>query len=380
MNSDPAAAHRELRQAVRDFATAVVKPMASRTDHEHRYPAEALSAAAELDLMGILVPAEYGGAGLDHVAFAICIEEIATACASTAVLVDVHNSVASEPILLFGDEEQKRQWLPRLAQGEILGAFALTEPSSGSDAAALKMTAKRYGDEFVLNGTKVFITGVGHAGMYLVFARTDPSQPGAAGVSCFIVPGDAAGLKTGQVFAKMGLNGSPTGELVLEEVRIPAANLLHGEGKGFTVAMRALDSGRIGISAQALGIGQAAFNEALSYTRDREQFGKPVASQQGVAWMLADMATRLEASRRLVYHAADLCSRGLPFTREASMAKVFTTDTAMVVATDAVQLAGGYGYIEDNPFERFFRDAKACQIYEGSNQVQRIVIAREILR
>jgi acyl-CoA dehydrogenase len=380
MNSDPAAAHRELRQTVRDFATAVVKPMASRTDHEHRYPAEALSAAAELDLMGILVPAEYGGPGFDHLAFAICIEEIATACASTAVLVDVHNSVASEPILLFGDEDQKRQWLPRLARGEILGAFALTEPSSGSDAAALKTTAKRHGDEFVLSGTKVFITGVGHAGMYLVFARTDPSQPGASGVSCFIVPGDAPGLRTGQVFAKMGLRGSPTGELVLEEVRVPAANLLHREGKGFSVAMRALDSGRIGISAQALGIGQAALNEALAHTREREQFGQAVAAFQGVGWMLADMATRLEASRRLVYHAADLCSRGLPFTREASMAKVFTTDTAMAVATDALQLAGGYGYIEDYPFERFFRDAKACQIYEGSNQVQRIVIAREILR
>jgi acyl-CoA dehydrogenase len=380
MNSDPAAAHRELRQAVRDFATAVVKPMAARTDHEHRYPADALSAAAELDLMGILVPPEYGGAGLDHLAFAICIEEIATACASTAVLVDVHNSVASEPILLFGDEEQKRRWLPPLARGELLGAFALTEPSSGSDAAALKTTAKRSGDEYILNGTKVFITGVGHAGMYLVFARTDPATPGAAGVSCFIVPGDTEGLKTGQIFAKMGLNGSPTGELVLEDVRVPAANLLHREGKGFSVAMRALDSGRIGISAQALGIGQAAFNEALGYSREREQFGQPVAGFQGVSWMLADMATQLEAARRLVYHAADLCSRGLPFTREASMAKVFTTDTAMSVATDAIQVAGGYGYIEDYPFERFFRDAKACQIYEGSNQVQRIVIAREILR
>jgi acyl-CoA dehydrogenase len=380
MNSDPAAAHRELRQAVRDFATAVVKPMAARTDHEHRFPGEILNAAAELDLMGILIPAEYGGAGLDHLAFAICIEEIATACASTAVLVDVHNSVAAEPILLFGDEGQKRSWLPRLARGELLGAFALTEPSSGSDAAALKTTAIRHGDEYVLNGTKVFITGVGHAGMYLVFARTDPSEPGAAGVSCFIVPGDAGGLKMGQVFAKMGLKGSPTGELVLEDVRVPAANLLHEEGKGFSVAMRALDSGRIGISAQALGIGQAAFNEALAYTREREQFGQPVASFQGVTWMLADMATRLEAARRLVYHAADLCSRGLPVTREASMAKVLTTDTAMAVATDAIQLAGGYGYVEDYPFERFFRDAKACQIYEGSNQVQRIVIAREILR
>jgi alkylation response protein AidB-like acyl-CoA dehydrogenase len=380
MNSDPAAAHLELRQAVREFATAVIKPLAPRTDHEHRYPREALDAAAELDLMGILVPPEYGGAGLDHLAFAICIEEIATACASTAVLVDVHNSVASEPILLFGDEEQKRAWLPRLARGELLGAFALTEPASGSDAASLKTSAKRYGEEFVLTGSKVFITGVGEAGMYLVFARTNAELPGAAGVSCFIVPGDAPGLKVGQVFEKMGLNGSPTGELVLEEVRVPAANLLHEEGKGFTVAMRALDSGRIGISAQALGIGQAAFNEALAYTKEREQFGQPIASFQGVSWMLAEMATRLEASRRLVYHAADLCSRGLPFTKEASMAKVFTTDNAMAITTDAIQLAGGYGYVEDYPFERFFRDAKACQIYEGSNQVQRIVIARELLR
>ena len=380
MNSDPAGAHLELRQAVREFATAVIKPLAPRTDHEHRYPREALDAAAELDLMGILIPPEYGGAGLDHLAFAICIEEIATACASTAVLVDVHNSVASEPILLFGSEGQKRAWLPRLARGEMLGAFALTEPSSGSDAASLKTSAKRYGEEFVLSGTKVFITGVGEAGMYLVFARTDPDQRGAAGVSCFIVPGDAPGLKVGQVFQKMGLNGSPTGELVLEEVRVPAANLLHQEGKGFTVAMRALDSGRIGISAQALGIGQAAFQESLAYTREREQFGQSVASLQGVNWMLAEMGTRLEAARRLVYHAAHLCSRGLPFTKEASMAKVFTTDAAMAIATDAIQLAGGYGYVEDYPFERFFRDAKACQIYEGSNQVQRIVIAREILR
>jgi alkylation response protein AidB-like acyl-CoA dehydrogenase len=380
MNSDPAAAHLELRQAVREFATAVIKPLAPRTDHEHRYPREALDAAAELDLMGILVPPEYGGAGLDHLAFAICIEEIATACASTAVLVDVHNSVASEPILLFGSEDQKRAWLPRLAGGEFLGAFALTEPSSGSDAGSLKTSARRYGDEFVLSGSKVFITGIGEAGMYLVFARTDPDLPGAAGVSCFIVPADAPGLKVGQVFEKMGLNGSPTGELVLEEVRVPAGNLLHEEGKGFTVAMRALDSGRIGISAQALGIGQAAFQEALAYTRERLQFGQPVANFQGVSWMLAEMATRLEAARRLVYHAADLCTRGLPFTKEASMAKVLTTDTAMAVATDAIQLAGGYGYVEDYPFERFFRDAKACQIYEGSNQVQRIVIAREILK
>ena len=217
---------------VRQFAAEVVKPLAPLTDHQHRFPEEALSAAAELDLMGILIPEEYGGAGLDHVAFAIAIEEVATVCASTAVLLDVHNSVAAEPIVIFGSDEQKRSWLPRLASGELLGAFALTEPSSGSDAAALKTTARRHGDEYVLNGTKTFITGVGRAGLYLVFARTDAAQPGASGVSCFIVPGDADGLRTGQVFRKMGLNGSPTGELVLEEVRVPAANRLQQEGRG----------------------------------------------------------------------------------------------------------------------------------------------------
>ncbi len=366
--------------AVRDFASSVVKPLAQRTDHEHRFPEEALSAAAELDLMGILVPAAYDGAGLDHLAFAICIEEIATACASTAVLVDVHNSVAAEPIVLFGSDEQKRAWLPGMARGEIIGAFALTEPASGSDAASLRTSARREGADYVLNGTKVFITGIGRAGMYLVFARTRPDEPGAAGVSCFIVPAQAPGLRMGQIFHKMGLHGSPTGELVLEDVRVPAANLLHEEGGGFRVAMRALDSGRIGISAQALGIGQAALNDAVAYTKEREQFGQPIASFQGVSWMLADMATRLAASRQLVYHAADLCSRGLPFTKEASMAKVFTTDSVMAITTDAIQVAGGYGFMEDYPFERYFRDAKACQIYEGSNQIQRIVIAREILR
>ncbi|MDQ6691891.1 MAG: acyl-CoA dehydrogenase family protein [Candidatus Dormibacteraeota bacterium] len=380
MNSDPAAAHLELRRGVRDFAESVVKPLAPRTDREHRFPEEALSAAAELDLMGILVPSEYGGAGLDHVAFAICVEEIARVCASTAVLIDVHNSVAAEPIVLFGTEEQKRTWLPKLANGELVGAFALTEPSSGSDAASLKTTARRDGDHYILSGTKVFITGIGRAGMYLVFARTRPDQLGASGVSCFIVPAGSPGLRMGQMFKKMGLNGSPTGELVLDEVRIPAANLLHQEGKGFAVAMRALDSGRIGISAQALGIGQAALEDAVSYSKQREQFGQPVATFEGLTWLLADMATQLEAARQLVYHAADLCSRGQAFTKEASMAKVFTTDAVMAITTDAIQIAGGYGYIEDYPFERYFRDAKACQIYEGSNQIQRIVIAREILR
>ena len=377
---DLSAEHAALQEAVRDFAQSAVKPRAADVDRLHQFPAEAIDAARELDLMGIMVPEEYGGAGLDHLAFTIAIEEIAAACASTAVIVDVHNSVAVEPIVLFGTDEQRRAWLPPMASGELLGGFALTEPSSGSDAATLKTSAKRYGDEYVLNGTKVFITNVGHAGMYTVFARTNPDEPRAAGVSCFLVPADTPGIKVGQVFKKMGLNGSPTGELVFEDARVPAANLLHAEGRGFEVAMRALDSGRIGISGQALGIARAAVEESIAYTKEREQFGQAISSFQGIQFMLADMATRVEAARLLAYDAAVRCDRGLPVTRAASMAKLFCTDTAMDVAIDAVQLAGGYGYVSEYPFERHFRDAKALQIYEGANQIQRVVIARELIR
>jgi alkylation response protein AidB-like acyl-CoA dehydrogenase len=368
-----AAEHATFRGAVRELAQGVVQPLAAEVDRDHRFPKEALKAAAEAGLMGVLIPREYGGAGLDALAFAICIEEIAQACASTAVIVDVHNSVGSEPILLFGTEDQKRRWLPKLASGELLGAFALTEPASGSDAASLKMTARPNRDGYVLNGTKVFITNVGHAGLYVVFARTGPDEK-AAGVSAFLVPADAPGLRVGQVFRKMGLHGSPTGELVLEEVVVPAADRLAGEGEGFTVAMRALDSGRIGISGQALGIAQAAVDESRALLMADKNRG------QGDDFALADMATRVESARMLVYRAAWLCARGRPFTREASMAKLHSTDTAMQVALEAVQLAGDEGTLAGSPFERHVRDAKALQIYEGSNQVQRIVIARALLR
>ncbi len=337
----------------------------------HRFPEEAVRAAAEAGLLGVLIPREYGGAGLDALAFALCIEELAQACASTSVIVDVHTSVGSEPILLFGTEEQKRQWLPRLASGELLGAFALTEPASGSDAASLKTSARRDGSGYVLNGTKVFITNIGRAGLYVVFARTGPDEK-AAGVSAFLVPSDAPGVRVGQLFQKMGLHGSPTGELVLEDVEVPAENRLAAEGQGFTVAMRALDSGRIGISGQALGIAQAAVDESRALLAQRGR-------QQGEDFLLADMATRLESARLLAYHAAWLCSRGRPFTRQASMAKLHCTDTAMQLALDALQLAGEDGTTAGSPFERHVRDAKALQIYEGSNQVQRIVIARHLL-
>ncbi|MGH7776064.1 MAG: acyl-CoA dehydrogenase family protein [Candidatus Dormibacterales bacterium] len=378
MSTRPAPSHADLRDAVRAFAEAVLRPQAASVDQGHRFPEEALKEAARLDLMGILVPPEYGGAGLDHVAFAVCIEELARACASTAVIIDVHNSVATEPVLIFGTEEQKRAWLPRLARGEVIGAFALTEPGSGSDAAALTTTATRRGGSYVLEGTKSFITNAGHAGLYIVFARTG-QEPRAAGVSAFLVPGEAAGLKVGQIYRKMGLNGSATGEVVLDGVTVPAEAMLAPEGCGFQVAMRALDSGRIGISAQALGIAAAALEEALRFTSEREQFGRPVATFQGVGFTLADMATKLEAARLMTHHAASLCSAGRPFTMEASMAKLFTTDAAMEIAIDAVQLAGDYGYVSDNPFERHLRDVKATQIYEGSNQIQRVVIARHLL-
>jgi alkylation response protein AidB-like acyl-CoA dehydrogenase len=363
--------HATFRAAVRELAQGTVLPLAAEVDREHRFPEEAIRAASEAGLMGVLIPREYGGAGLDALAFAICIEELAQACASTSVIVDVHTSVGSEPILLFGTEAQKRRWLPRLASGELLGAFALTEPASGSDAASLTTSARRQGDGYILNGTKVFITNIGRAGLYVVFARSGPQEK-AAGVSAFLVPSDASGVRVGQVFKKMGLHGSPTGELVLEDVEVPSENRLAAEGQGFTVAMRALDSGRIGISGQALGIAQAAVDESRALLAQRRR-------EQGDDFLLAEMATRLESARLLAYHAAWLCSLGRPFTREASMAKLHCTDTAMQLALDAVQLAGDEGTIAGSPFERHVRDAKALQIYEGSNQVQRIVIARHLL-
>ncbi len=359
---------------MRAFADRVIRPLAAEIDREHRFPGQVIGAAAELDLLGTLVPEFYGGVGVGHLAFTLCIEEIARACASCAVIIDVHSSVGTEPVVLFGTEEQKRTWLPRLAAGQVLGAFCLSEPGAGSDAAALKATAHRDGSGWVLSGTKTFITNIGEAGLYTVFARSPE------GISAFLVPGDAPGLRVGQVFRKMGLHGSPTGELVLDQVRVGAEALLHVPGKGFRVAMRALDSGRIGISGQALGIAGAALEEGAACLRERRQFGRPLATFQGLQFMVADMGTRLEAARRLAYHAAWLCDQGRPFTREAAMAKLFCTDTAMAVATDAVQLGGGYGFTQELALERHFRDAKALQIYEGSNQVQRMVIARDVLR
>jgi alkylation response protein AidB-like acyl-CoA dehydrogenase len=368
----------DLRRLARDFAQREVAPLAARTDREHRYPEEAIAKAAELGLLGITIPEEHGGGGMGHQAFATLIEEVAAVCASTAVIIDVHTSVGMEPILNFGTAEQKARWLPGLASGETIGAFALTEPGAGSDAGALRTSAKKVDGGYLLNGSKTFITNLGRAGTYIVMARTGGN--GASGISALVVEAGTPGLVCGEPFEKMGLHGSPTGELTLADVFVPDDHLLGGEGRGFTIAMTALDAGRIGISAQAVGLARGALEDATRYVKERQQFGHRIADFQGVQWMLADMATQLEAARIMTYRAAVLCDAGEPFGREASMAKLFATDTCMRVTIDAVQLLGGYGYIEEFPAARRMRDAKACQIYEGTNQVQRVVIARQLLR
>ncbi|HCG03430.1 MAG TPA: acyl-CoA dehydrogenase [Chloroflexi bacterium] len=368
-----------IRDAVREFAREVVEPRAEEIDRENRFPTELVQRAAELDLCGIVVPERYGGPGLDHIAFAIFVEEIAAVSGTLAVILDVHTSVGTEPIIQFGSEEQKERYLPELASGRILGAFALTEPESGSDAASLGATGVRDGADFVLNGTKTFITNVGHAGLYIVMARTE-DQPGARGISAFLVDADTSGVRFGEPMHKMGLRGSATGELILEDVRVPAGNMLGRPGEGFAIAMKALDSGRIGISAQAIGLARGALDYAVNYAKGREQFGQAIVRFEGIQFMIADMATALDAARLMTWQAADACDRGLQFSQLASMAKLFATDTAMKVTIDSVQILGGYGYIKEFPVERMMRDAKATQIYEGTNQIQRIVIARELLK
>jgi alkylation response protein AidB-like acyl-CoA dehydrogenase len=368
----------EIRRLARDFAEREVKPRAEAIDHRVEFPRDLVEKAAQLGLLGMLVPESFGGAGLDHLSFAIFIEEVAKFSGSTAVIIDVHTSVGTEPILLFGSEEQKRRWLPDLAQGRKLAAFALTEPEAGSDAAHLKTTAARTASGYVLNGSKIFITSAGEADSYVVMAATRPGS-GASGVSAFVVSGDNPGMTVGPPFKKMGLNGSAIAEVFFKDCDVPEADRLGAEGEGFRIAMRALDSGRIGISAQAVGLAQGALDDAIAYAHDRKQFNRPIAELQTIQNKIADMGVRVSAARWLTWNAAARCDAGLPFTREASMAKLYSTDIAMEVTLDALQVFGGYGYLEDYPMARRVRDAKACQIYEGTNQIQRIVIARELL-
>ncbi|RAK20478.1 hypothetical protein B0I26_104130 [Anoxybacillus vitaminiphilus] len=366
-----------MRKMVKEFAENEIAPFVERME-KGEFPREILKKMAELGLMGITIPEQYGGAGMDFTSYIIAIHEISKVSATVGVILSVHTSVGTNPILYFGTEEQKRKYVPKLASGEYLGAFCLTEPGAGSDAKSLKTKAVRQGDYYILNGSKVFITNGGEADTYIVFARTNHDEPGSRGVSAFIVEKNTPGLMIGKDEKKMGLHGSRTVQISFEDAKVPAENLLGEEGQGFKIAMANLDAGRIGIAAQSLGIAEAALEHATAYAKERIQFGKPIAEQQSVAFKLADMATAVEAAKLLVYRAAFLRSNGLPCGKEASMAKLFASRAAMENAIEAVQIFGGNGYTEDYPVERLFRDAKVCEIYEGTSEIQRLVISKQL--
>ncbi|MBS8265527.1 acyl-CoA dehydrogenase [Mesobacillus boroniphilus] len=365
-----------MRKMVRDFAQTEIAPFVEKME-EGEFPREILRKMGELGLMGIPVPEEYGGSEMDFISYIIAIHEISKVSATVGVILSVHTSVGTNPILYFGTEEQKKKYVPKLAAGEYLGAFCLTEPSAGSDAASLKTRAVKKDGHYVLNGSKVFITNGGEADVYIVFASTNP-EAGPKGVSAFIVEKDTPGFIVGKDEHKMGLYGSRTVQLTFEDMKVPEENLLGQEGEGFKIAMSNLDSGRIGIAAQALGIAEAALEAATAYAKERVQFGKPIAAQQGVGFKLADMATSVEAAKLLIYRAAQLRSEGQKCGIEASMAKLFTSRTAVEVATEAIQVFGGYGYTKEYPVERYFRDAKVTEIYEGTSEIQKIVISKQL--
>lgn len=367
--------HEMIRKMVREFAEKEVAPTAAERDEEERFDREIFDKMAELGLTGIPWPEKYGGIGSDYLAYCIAVEELSRVCASTGVVLSAHTSLASWPIYKFGTEEQKQKYLLPLAQGTRIGAYALTEPGSGSDASNMKTTAVKKGDHYVLNGSKIFITNAGIADIYIVFAITDP-EAGHRGITAFIVESDFPGFRVGKKEKKMGIRSSPTAEIIFEETIVPAENRLGEEGQGFKIAMMTLDGGRNGIAAQAVGIAQGALDAAVQYAKERHQFGKPIIANQGISFKLADMATHVEAARLLTYQAAWLETNGLPYGKASAMAKLFAGDTAMMVTTEAVQVFGGYGYIKDYPVERYMRDAKITQIYEGTQEIQRLVISR----
>ena len=370
-----------IRDMVREFAEAEIAPSAKSRDEEERFDrALMFDKLAELGLTGIVFPEEYGGAGADYISYAIAVEELSRVCASTGVTLSAHLSLGANPIYLFGTEEQKQKYLVPLAKGEKMGAFGLTEPAAGSDAGGTKTTAVRDGDEWIVNGTKIFITNAGDAETYVVLARTDKEAQKHHGISAFIVEKGTPGFSFGKKEQKLGIRSSPTMELVFENCRISANNLLGQEGEGFKIAMKTLDGGRIGIAAQALGIAQGALEAAVNYAKERKQFDTPISRFQGVQFQLADMATQIEASRLLVYNAAYKASNGISYSQASAMAKLMASETAMKVTTQAVQVLGGYGYTRDFPVERMMRDAKITEIYEGTSEVQRLVIGANLTR
>lgn len=374
MNLELTMEQKMIQKMVREFTENEVKPIAAETDRTSQYPAQTIDQLFRYGIMGMCVPKEYGGAGADVLSAAIAVEELSKYCASTGDIVATHNGLCCDPILANGTEEQKKKYLPMLTTGKCVGAFALTEPNAGSDASKGQTVARLEGDHYVLNGSKIFITNGYVADIFVVFAMTDKSQ-GNRGISAFIVEKSFPGFSVGKHEVKMGLHGSPTAEIVFQDCIVPKENLLGKEGKGFKIAMQTLDGGRIGIAAQALGIAEGAMNEAMEYTKSRVQFGKPISKFQNTQFILADMAVGCEAGRFLIYDAAEKKQKGIRYTKEAAMAKLFCSEHANRTVTKALQALGGYGYTNDYPLERMMRDAKITEIYEGTSEVQRIVIS-----
>ncbi|MGO0063721.1 acyl-CoA dehydrogenase [Brevibacillus fluminis] len=368
-----------IRKMVREFSENQVAPTATERDEEERFDRDIFEQMAELGLTGIPWPEEYGGAGADYQSYVIAVEELSRVDASIGVTLSAHVSLASWPIYKFGTEEQKQKFLRPLAEGKKMGAYCLTEPGSGSDSAGMRTTAVKDGDDYILNGSKIFITNAGEAETYIVFAVTDPAAK-HKGISAFIVEKGMPGFTMGKKEKKLGIRSSLTLAVHFDNVRVPKENLLGEEGQGFKIAMMTLDGGRNGIAAQALGIAQGAYEAALNYAKERVQFGKPISALQAIQFKLADMATKIEAARLLTYQAAWLEDQGLPYGKASAISKVFAGDTAMEVTTEAVQVFGGYGYTRDYPVERFMRDAKITQIYEGTNEIQRVVISNMLLK
>ncbi|CAE6779675.1 Acyl-CoA dehydrogenase [Paraburkholderia aspalathi] len=367
--------HQMVRDAVRTFVREAVTPHAAQWDRERTFPKDVHRQLAELGAYGVLVPEAYGGAGMDALALALILEEIAAGDGGTSTAISVNNCPVCSILLTYGNDAQKRDWLTPLARGEMLGAFCLTEPQAGSDASALRTTATRDGDSYVLNGVKQFITSGKNGNVAIVMAVTDKAA-GKRGISAFIVPTDTKGYVVARVEEKLGQHSSDTAQIIFEDCRVPAANLIGAEGEGYRIALSGLEGGRIGIAAQSVGMARAAFEAALGYAKERESFGQPLFSHQAVQFRLADMATQLEAARQLIWHAASLKDAGQPCLTEAAMAKLFASEAAERICSAALQIHGGYGYLSDFPVERIYRDVRVCQIYEGTSDIQKILIAR----
>ncbi len=379
MQFSPTEEQKAVQKTAHEFATNEVLPKAAEIDREHRHPAELVKRMAELGFLGIAIPEEYGGSGFDHVSYALAMEEISRACASTGVIMSVNNSLVCDPLYRFGTEEQKKEWLVPLASGKLLGCFALSEPEAGSDAAAQKTTAEKSGDTWTINGTKNWITNGPVADVCVLFTMNDKAA-GHKGITAFILPMKTKGVRVGQPDDKLGIRGSKSSQIFLDDVKLPDALCLGGVGGGFKVAMSTLDGGRIGIAAQALGIARAALEDSLAYAQQRRTFGKPIAQHQAIQFKLADMATEIDAARLLTLRAAWLKDQKLPYGKEAAMAKLYASDVANKAAREAIQIFGGNGYVTEYPVERHFRDAKITEIYEGTSEIQRLVIAGHLAK